>query len=131
MEVSQSRVSQLYGQFQEAGEAGLVVKKATGAPPKLTTEQRAQLPELLSKGAEHSGFEGEVWTRLRVGEVIKPHFGEAEKLPRLVSFGKNSGLLATNRDDVIIVQSRHAWYCGRRRFYRYSKKRRKPKSDSF
>lgn len=26
MEISQSRVSQLYGQFQEAGEAGLVVK---------------------------------------------------------------------------------------------------------
>lgn len=75
MEISQGRVSQLYGQFQEAGEAGLVVKKATGAPPKLTTEQRAQLPELLSKGAEHYGFEGEVWTRLRVGEVIKQYFG--------------------------------------------------------
>jgi transposase len=75
MEVSQSRVSQLYGQFQEAGEAGLVVKPATGAPPKLTTEQRAQLPDLLSKGAEHYGFEGEVWTRLRVGEVIKQHLG--------------------------------------------------------
>jgi transposase len=75
MEISQGRVSQLDGQFQEAGEAGLVVKTATGAPPKLTTEQRAQLPELFSKGAEHYGFEGEVWTRLRVGEVIKPHFG--------------------------------------------------------
>jgi transposase len=80
MEVSQSRVSQLYGQFQEAGEAGLVVKPATGAPPKLTTEPRAQLPELFSKGAEHYGFEGEVWTRLRVGEVIKPHFGGSGKV---------------------------------------------------
>jgi transposase len=75
MEISQGRVSQLYSQFQEAGEAGLVVKPATGAPPKLTTEQRAQLPDLFSKGAEHYGFEGEVWTRLRVGEVIKQHFG--------------------------------------------------------
>jgi transposase len=75
MEVSQGRMSQLYSQFQEAGEAGLVVKRATGAPPKLTTEPRAQLPELFSKGAEYYGFEGEVWTRLRVGEVIKPHFG--------------------------------------------------------
>lgn len=75
MEISQGRVSQLYSQFQEAGEAGLVVKPAAGAPPKLTTEQRAQLPDLLSKGAEHYGFEGAVWTRLRVGEVIKQHFG--------------------------------------------------------
>jgi transposase len=75
MEISQGRVSQLYSQFQEAGEAGLVVKPATGAPSKLTAEQRAQLPDLFSKGAGHYGFEGEVWTRLRVGEVIKPHFG--------------------------------------------------------
>jgi transposase len=51
LEVSPSRVSQLYGQFQEAGEAGLVVKPATGAPPKLTTEPHAQLPDLFSKGA--------------------------------------------------------------------------------
>ena len=49
MEISQGRVSQLYGQFQEAGEAGLVVKKATGAPPKLTTEQRAQLTSIILK----------------------------------------------------------------------------------
>ena len=75
MEISQGRVSQLYSQFQEAGEAGLVVKPATGAPSKLTTEQRAQLPELFSKGAGHDGFEGEVWTLLRVEEVIKQHFG--------------------------------------------------------
>jgi hypothetical protein len=46
-----------------------------GAPLKLTTEPHAQLPDLFSKGAEHYGFEGEVWTRLRVEEVIKPHFG--------------------------------------------------------
>jgi surfactin synthase thioesterase subunit/aryl carrier-like protein len=51
------------------------VKPATGAPPKLTTKQRVQLPDSLSKGAEYYGFEGEIWTRLRVGEVIKPHFG--------------------------------------------------------
>ena len=80
MEVSQSRVSQLHSQFQETGEAGLVVKKATGAPPKLTSEQRALIPDLLSKGAEYYGFEGEVWTRARVGEVIKPHLGGSGKV---------------------------------------------------
>jgi transposase len=75
MDLSQSRISQLYHQFQREGEAGLVVKRAPGAAPKLTPEQRAQLPELLSKGAEHYGFEGAVWTRARVGEVIQQHFG--------------------------------------------------------
>lgn len=75
LEISQGRVSQLYGQFQGAGAAGRVVKTATGAPPKLTAEQRAQLPDLFSKGAEYHGFEGEVWTSARVGEVIKRYFG--------------------------------------------------------
>ena len=58
MEVSQSRVSQLYGQFQEAGEAGLVVKKATGAPPKLTTEPRAQLTSIILKRSRTLRFWG-------------------------------------------------------------------------
>jgi transposase len=75
VELSQGRISQLYHQFQQDGEAGLVVKRAPGAAPKLTPEQRAQLPELLSKGAEHYGFEGAIWTRARVGEVIQQHFG--------------------------------------------------------
>jgi transposase len=74
-EISQGRVSQLYHQFQVAGEAGLVVKPTPGAPAKLTKEQRAQLPDLLSRGAESYGFEGEVWTRARVGEVIRQQFG--------------------------------------------------------
>jgi transposase len=33
------------------------------------------LPTLLKKGAEHFGFRGEVWTRARVGEVIRRSFG--------------------------------------------------------
>jgi uncharacterized protein YnzC (UPF0291/DUF896 family) len=48
----QGRISQLYHQFQQDGESSLVVKRAPGAAPKLTPEPRAQLPELLSKGAE-------------------------------------------------------------------------------
>jgi transposase len=83
LEISQGRVSQLDGQFQEAGEAGLVVKTATGAPPQLTTEPRAQLPELLSTGAAYDGFPGEVWTRARVGEVIKPQFGVTDEVSSL------------------------------------------------
>jgi transposase len=79
-EISQGRVSQLYHQFQVAGEAGLVVKATPGAPPKLTKEQRAQLPDWLSQGAEYYGFEGEVWTRARVGEVIRQQFGVTDEV---------------------------------------------------
>lgn len=80
MELSQGRISQLYHQFQREGESGLVVKRAPGTPPKLTSEQRAQLPELFSKGAEHYGFEGAVWTGARVGEVIQQHFGVTDEV---------------------------------------------------
>jgi transposase len=34
-----------------------------------------QLPALLSQGAAHFGFRGEVWTRARVAAVIKKVFG--------------------------------------------------------
>lgn len=63
-EIRQGRVSQLYHQFQVAGEAGLMVKPTPGAPPKLTQEQCAQLPDLFARGAEYYGFEGEVWTSM-------------------------------------------------------------------
>lgn len=46
-----------------------------GARPRLTADQRAQLPALLAKGAEASGFVGAVWTTARVATVIKRSFG--------------------------------------------------------
>jgi transposase len=72
VELSQGRISQLYRQFQQDGESGLVVKRAPGAAPKLTPEPRAQLPELFSKGAEHYGFEGAIWTSAR-GQLYTSH----------------------------------------------------------
>jgi transposase len=55
----------------EGAEDGLRAHPATGRPPKLTPEQRAQLPSLLDRGAEAYGFRGQVWTGKRVGEVIR------------------------------------------------------------
>lgn len=46
-----------------------------GPQPKLTEAQRAQLPDLLAKGAEHYGFRGEVWTTASVALLIKEQFG--------------------------------------------------------
>jgi transposase len=41
----------------------------------LTAEQRAQIPALLTKGAEAHGFIGDIWTTGRVATVIKRAFG--------------------------------------------------------
>jgi transposase len=48
--------------------------QALQAHPRLTAQQKAQLPELLAKGAESYGFRRDVWTASRVAEVIKRTF---------------------------------------------------------
>jgi transposase len=52
-------------------------RKSTGAPRRLSTEERAQLPALLARGAQAFGFRGDVWTRARSATVIRQEFGVA------------------------------------------------------
>src|SRR3954464_9196881 len=59
----------------EGGEEGLKSRPRAGAEPKLTAEQRAQIPVLLAQGAEAFGFRGDVWTATRVATVIGREFG--------------------------------------------------------
>src|SRR6266568_6734538 len=66
---------------QEIAEALGVSKGAVkahppkGVPARLTWEQKAQIPNLLAKGAEAYGFRGDVWTASRVTKVIDQTFG--------------------------------------------------------
>ncbi len=60
---------------EEEGVEGLRHKPAPGAPPRLSEEQRAKLPELLAQGAPAHGFRGEVWTCETVAEEIRKEFG--------------------------------------------------------
>jgi transposase len=73
--VSKGAVSQWIKRGREDGIEGLKRRIATGAPPRLSEKQRAELPELLAKGAPAHGFRGDVWTCERVGEVIRRYFG--------------------------------------------------------
>lgn len=74
--VTQGAVSQWLRRGKEGGGVqALRRRKAPGAIPRLTLEQRARLPELLARGAEAHGFRGEVWTCARVAEVICREFG--------------------------------------------------------
>lgn len=74
--VTEGAVSQWLTRAREGGgKAALRARKASGRPPALTCAQKEQLPALLQNGAEHFGFRGEVWTRARVGEVIRRCFG--------------------------------------------------------
>ncbi len=73
--VSKGAVSQWMKRAREGGLEALKRQPAPGAPPRLSEEQRAEVPELLERGAEAHGFRGEVWTCARVAEVIRREFG--------------------------------------------------------
>jgi transposase len=68
-------VSQTLKKYRESGVRGLLARKATGAPPRLTADQLEKLVKELKLGAQHHGFSGEVWTRQRVNALIERLFG--------------------------------------------------------
>ena len=73
--VSEGAVSQWLNRGRQDGVAGLRRVPPSGAPPRLTTDQRNQLLALLEQGAEAAGFRGQRWTGSRIARVIHTHFG--------------------------------------------------------
>ncbi len=73
--VTEGAVSQWINKAKMGGEDALRHQPPPGPQPRLSTEQLAQLPELLDKGAEHYGFRGAVWSTARVAVLIKQQFG--------------------------------------------------------
>ena len=73
--VTAGAVSQWMRRGREGGVEALKRRIAPGPTPKLTDEQRAQVPVLLAQGAEAFGFRGDVWTAKRVATVIRREFG--------------------------------------------------------
>jgi transposase len=60
---------------EEGGRDALKARPRPGVPAKLTGAQRAQVPELLGRGAEAWGYRGDVWTCRRIADVIQRTFG--------------------------------------------------------
>ena len=73
--VSQGAVSQWMSKAQTGGEDALRHRARPGATPRLTSEQKQHLLDLLEQGAEAHGFQGNVWTQPRVARLIKREFG--------------------------------------------------------
>jgi transposase len=72
--VTQGAVSQWISRAKKQGPETLKRRKARGATPRLSAQQKAQLPVLLTQGAQSFGFQGDVWTTERVAQVIKQEF---------------------------------------------------------
>lgn len=73
--VTQGAVSQWRKRGRDGGVESLRHQPPPGAMPRLSSEQREQLLELLSQGAPALGFQGDVWTQPRVATLIRDRFG--------------------------------------------------------
>ena len=73
--VTRGAVSQWLKRAREGGREALRHRPLPGRQPRLSPEQRAQVPALLATGAEAYGFIGAVWTTERVATVIAREFG--------------------------------------------------------
>src|SRR5947209_4679232 len=109
--VSEGAVSQWLKRGREAGVEALKAHPPTGMTPRLTAEQKGQIPALLAKGAEAYGFRGDVWTASRVAEVIVRTFGvryhrdHVGKLLREAGWSRQKPMeRATQRDEAAIKQ---------------------------
>ena len=61
--------------WRDGGMKALKAKPAAGRPPKLDAAQKARLVPLLAQGAMTYGYRTELWTTLRIAEVIQQRFG--------------------------------------------------------
>src|SRR5262249_53101834 len=92
LKVSEGAVSGWLKRARAGGVTALPRHPAPGPTPKLTAQQRAQLPALLAKGAEAYGFIGAVWTTTRVAAVIKREFGVSYHPAHLSRLLRQEGL---------------------------------------
>jgi transposase len=60
---------------ERQGDAGLKVLSAPGRPRRLTARQEARLLRALLRGPMAHGFNTDLWTTLRIAEVIERMFG--------------------------------------------------------
>jgi transposase len=73
--VTEGAVSQWMKRGREQCLESLASHPPAGPTPRLTEEQREQLPVLLKQGSEAFGFRGNRWTAKRVAVVIASVFG--------------------------------------------------------
>jgi transposase len=100
--------------------------------PRLTAEQKAQIPGLLAKGAEAYGFRGDVWTASRVAKVIDQTFGvryhrdHVGRLLREAGWSRQQPIeRATQRDEAAIKE----WYEQRWPAIKKKPSRKRPRSS--
>lgn len=75
IECSPSSVTRWKEVVRKSGVEGLAAKPHPGPRPRLRTEQKEKLLELLREGPKAHGYRNDLWTLPRVANVIERYFG--------------------------------------------------------
>jgi transposase len=73
--VDPSTVRRWSAAFRARGDAGLVARPVPGRPGKLTSTQEKIALRWLTDSPTHHGFETDLWTAARLGQLIREEFG--------------------------------------------------------
>ena len=73
--VDPSTVRRWLAAFRDRGAAGLVVRPVSGRPTKLNSTQEKIALRWFTESPMHHGFETELWTAARLGQLIREEFG--------------------------------------------------------
>ena len=87
LDVVRASVNQWIRWYDTAGTEALHPRKAPGAAPKLSEQQRTELGILIDAGPQAAGYSGGIWTGPRLGDLIRRRFGvryHNHHIPRLL-----------------------------------------------
>jgi transposase len=68
-------VRRWFATYREGGGQSLLSRPVSGRPPKLTVTQEKIVRRWLGDSPSEHGFETELWTALRLGQLIQEEFG--------------------------------------------------------
>lgn len=74
LDVTRGAINRWLQWYEVEGVQGLVTRKAPGASPKLTAEQRDELARLIDAGPQTAGYTSGVWTGPMIGDLIEQRF---------------------------------------------------------
>lgn len=72
---SASSVMRWWHAFRRGGKTALMPRPAPGRPPRLSAKDRQRLLRYLLKGPLAHGYRTDLWTTLRIAELIQHKFG--------------------------------------------------------
>ncbi len=117
MQISIKTLYHWLRKYLACGMSGLLNKKKTGRPPKLTKKQRRQLAKKIEIGPEKNNFSGSCWRSPMIQEFILSEFGVFYSVKYIAELLKNMGFsyqkakfVAANQDEEARTQwLRETW----------------------